>query len=156
MSTFYDFSIQTLAGTSLDLGQFKGKKLMLVNVASECGLTPQYEALQEMYVELGASNFAIIGFPSNDFGAQEPGTADEIQSFCQVNYGVTFPLTEKIQVVGESKHPIYEWLTSETGSEVTWNFQKFLVDENGKVIQSIAPSVLPNDEEILTWIHGNN
>lgn len=156
MSTFYDFSIQTLAGTPLDLGQFKGKKLMLVNVASECGLTPQYEALQEMYVELGASNFAIIGFPSNDFGAQEPGTADEIQSFCQVNYGVTFPLTEKIQVVGESKHPIYEWLTSETGSEVTWNFQKFLVDENGKVIQSIAPSVLPNDEEILTWIHGND
>lgn len=156
MKTFYDFSIQSLAGTPLDLKQFRGKKLMLVNVASECGFTIQYEALQEMFEALGVENFAIIGFPCNDFGAQEPGSATEIQSFCQVNYGVTFPLTEKIQVVGSDKHPIYEWLTTTTGHEVTWNFQKFLVDEKGMVVKSIAPSVLPNDEEILTWIHGNN
>lgn len=147
-----DFSISLLNGQPLDWSLFAGKKVMLVNTASECGLTPQYEALQELYSHFHDQNFTIIGFPCNDFGAQEPGNAVEIESFCTKNYGVTFPLTEKIQVKGVEAHPIYQWLCETMQTEVTWNFQKFLIDEKGQVFKSLAPTTSPNDPEILDWI----
>lgn len=147
-----DFSIHLLNGSSLDWSSFEGKKLLLVNVASECGLTPQYIQLQELQDTFGGDKFSVIGFPCNDFGAQEPGSAEQIESFCQVNYGVTFPLIEKIHTTGENRHPLYAYLTEKTGEEVQWNFQKFLVNENGEVVKSLSPQTLPNDEEILSWI----
>lgn len=147
-----DLQINLLNGKPLNWADFSGKKLLVVNVASECGLTPQYEQLQELQDTFGGDKFTVIGFPSNDFGAQEPGSAEQIESFCQVNYGVTFPITEKIHTTGENKHPIYNYLTETTQSEVQWNFQKFLVNENGEVVKSLSPQTLPNDEEILSWI----
>lgn len=155
--TLYDFKLNGLRGGTVDFTAFKGKKVLLVNVASECGLTPQYAALQELYEAFADKNFMIVGIPCNDFGAQEPGTADEISQFCSVNYGVTFPLTEKIHTKGPEQHPLYNWLTTETATEVEWNFQKYLIDEAGNVVRSVAPSVLPTDPEIVTWLEdGNN
>lgn len=152
----YDCKIHALNGQPFDLGQFKGKKVVVVNVASECGLTPQYTELEHLYREYKDKNVAFIGVPCNDFGGQEPGTAEEIQTFCSTTYDVTFPLTEKVHTVGAEMHPLYQWLTSETGEEVTWNFQKFLVDENGKVVKSLAPSVTPTDPQLTDWLdHGN-
>jgi glutathione peroxidase len=147
-----DFPIHLLNGSSLDWSAYEGKKLLLVNVASECGLTPQYNQLQELQDTFGGDKFTVIGFPCNDFGAQEPGSAEQIESFCQLNYGVTFPITEKIHTTGENKHSIYNYLTETTQSEVQWNFQKFLVNENGEVVKSLSPQTLPNDAEILSWI----
>jgi glutathione peroxidase len=153
---FYDFDIHKLNGETFDLGQFKGKKVVVVNVASECGLTPQYTELEHLNREYKDKRVAFVGVPSNDFGGQEPGTADEIQQFCSVNYGVTFPLTEKVHTTGAGKHPLYQWLTSETGHEVTWNFQKFLIDEEGRVVKSLAPDVTPTDPQLTDWLdHGN-
>ncbi len=153
--TLYDFQINKLNGTPFDLSKLKGKRVLLVNVASECGLTPQYTELEYINKEYSKHNFAVIGVPCNDFGAQEPGTPEEIESFCSTAYSVSFPLTEKIHTVGEHIHPIYQWLTKATGNEVTWNFQKFLIDENGHVVKSIAPQTVPTDAEILNWIqHG--
>ena len=150
--TLYDFNFNAIDGTPFDVSTLEGKKVLIVNTASECGLTPQYEQLEELYQAKKDSNFTIIGFPSNDFGAQEPGTNDEIAQFCTKNYGVSFPMMEKITVKGENIHPLYDWLTKESESEVSWNFQKFLIDENGVIIKSFAPTVLPVDEEILTLI----
>lgn len=147
-----DLQINLLNGKPLNWDDYSGKKLLVVNVASECGLTPQYEQLQELQDTFGGEKFTVIGFPCNDFGAQEPGSAEQIESFCQVNYGVTFPITEKIHTTGTEKHPIYSYLTETTRSEVQWNFQKFLVNENGEVVKSLSPQTLPNDEEILSWI----
>jgi len=152
--TFYDFTISKLNGEPLELAAFKGKKIVLVNVASECGLTPQYTELEHLYEAYKDKGVVFIGVPSNDFGGQEPGTADEIQQFCSVNYGVTFPLAEKVHTIGSEIHPLYKWLTETTGEEVTWNFQKFLIDEEGKVVQSIAPAVSPTDPQLVDWLDG--
>jgi glutathione peroxidase len=154
---FYDFSVKTIDGNDLSLSEFKGKKIMVVNVASKCGLTPQYEQLQALFEKYGSDDFVVIGFPANNFAAQEPGTNAEIKEFCTANYGVTFPMMEKISVKDDDIAPLYKWLTqkSENGSEdaeVTWNFQKFLIDENGNLLKSIPPRTSPDDEEIIKWI----
>ena len=155
--SFYDFTVKTIDGNELSLLQFKGKKIMVVNVASQCGLTPQYEQLQKLYEKYKKDNFVIIAFPANNFKNQEPGTNKEIQEFCTSNYGVTFPLMEKISVRGEDIAPLYQWLTSksENGKEdvqVSWNFQKFLIDENGNWIKTIDPRTSPMDDAIISWI----
>jgi len=147
-----DIQINTLEGQQLNWADFKGKKLLFVNVASECGFTPQYTELQGLYEEFGNKNFEIIGVPCNDFGGQEPGTAEQIGEFCTKRFGVTFPLTEKIDILGENKHPLYKFLTSINGNEVEWNFQKYLVDESGKVVKVLEPGVSPFDDEIVNWI----
>ncbi len=157
MKTLHDFSASTLDGKTFDFSTLRGKKVLIVNTASECGLTPQYEQLQELYNEHGGEHFEIIGFPSNDFGAQEPGTDDQIAAFCQKNYGVTFPMMSKVSVKGAEQCDIYQWLTkkSENGVgdfEVQWNFHKFLIDENGALVKEVLPQTLPIDEEILAWI----
>jgi len=156
-SSLHNFSVKSIDGEDFSLSQLKGKKVMVVNVASKCGLTPQYEQLQELYNEYKDNDFIIIGFPANNFGAQEPGTNQEIKQFCSMNYGVTFPMMEKISVKGEDIAPLYHWLTTkaENGvadAEVTWNFQKFLIDKEGNWIKSIAPNVSPKSPEIISWI----
>ncbi|MDR1645681.1 MAG: glutathione peroxidase [Tannerellaceae bacterium] len=156
---FYDFAVRSIDGKTLSLSEFKGKKVLVVNVASRCGLTPQYKQLQELYDAYGKGDFVIIGFPANNFGAQEPGTNEEIREFCTLNYGVTFPMMEKISVKGDDIAPLYQWLTrkSENGkqdAEVTWNFQKFLIDENGDWAATFEPRTLPNAPEIIRWIEG--
>jgi glutathione peroxidase len=158
MKTLHDFTIETLQGETFDLSTLKGKKVLVVNTASECGLTPQYAQLQELYEKFGGENFEIVGFPSNDFAGQEPGSNDEIASFCQKNYGVTFPMMTKIQVKGDGQHPIYQWLTSKAQNgvgdyEVQWNFHKFLVDEEGRLVKDVAPQTAPIDPEIIDWIN---
>ncbi|MDR2010482.1 MAG: glutathione peroxidase [Bacteroidales bacterium] len=156
-SNFYDFIVKDINGDDFNLSELKGKKVMIVNVASKCGLTPQYEQLEELYRKYGDKDFVIIGFPANDFLEQEPGTDEEIKEFCTLNYGVTFPVMSKISVIGKDIHPLYKWLTqkSENGkenAEVKWNFQKFLIDENGNWVKSIPPRTSPTDEEIIMWI----
>jgi glutathione peroxidase len=148
----YSFEIFDISGKSFDWETVKGKKIMVVNVASKCGLTPQYVELEELYQKYQNQGFTILGFPANNFGAQEPGTNNEIAAFCEANYGVSFQMMSKISVLGADQHPLYKWLTDETNESVSWNFQKFLVDENGDVVESIPPAVLPNDEAILNWI----
>jgi glutathione peroxidase len=148
----YSFEIFDISGKSFDWETVKGKKIMAVNVASKCGLTPQYSQLEELYQKYQNQGFTILGFPANNFGAQEPGTNNEIAAFCEANYGVSFQMMSKISVLGADQHPLYKWLTDETNESVSWNFQKFLVDENGDVVESISPNVLPNDEAILQWI----
>jgi glutathione peroxidase len=154
---FHDFTVKTIDGDNFPLSQLKGKKIMVVNVASKCGLTPQYEQLQTLYEKYSKRNFVIIGFPANNFGAQEPGSNEEIKTFCTTNYGVTFPMMAKISVKGDDIHPLYRWLTQkqENGkenTEVTWNFQKFLIDENGHWVKTINPRITPMDETIIAWI----
>jgi glutathione peroxidase len=155
-SGFYDFKLKTLEGGMFDFSSLKGKKVMVVNVASKCGNTPQYKDLEALYVK-NQDNLVIIGFPANNFGSQEPGTAVEIRKFCTENYGVTFPLMEKISVKGSDMAPIYKWLTSkkENGvmdSEVKWNFQKYLIDENGKLIEVLDPKEKPNSDKVMMWL----
>lgn len=156
---FYDFIVKTIDGKDFPLSSLKGKKVLVVNVASKCGLTPQYKQLQAVYEKYGSDKFVIIGFPANDFMEQEPGTNEEIQEFCQLNYGVTFPMMEKISVKGKEMHPLYQWLTqkSENGKEdveVQWNFQKFMIDENGNWTGYASPKTSPDDESIINWIEG--
>ncbi|GHV57632.1 glutathione peroxidase [Bacteroidia bacterium] len=153
----YGFTVKTIEGEDFSFASLKGKKIMIVNVASKCGLTPQYAVLQKLYEKYKDNNFVIIAFPANNFGAQEPGSNAEIKAFCTNDYGVTFPMMEKISVKGEAVAPVYQWLTSEKmngagDAEVTWNFQKFLIDENGHWVKSIAPKVSPDSEEIISWI----
>jgi glutathione peroxidase len=155
----YGFNVTTLEGETFSFATLKGKKILIVNVASKCGLTKQYKALQELYTAYKDHNFTIVAFPANNFGAQEPGSAAEIRSFCTENYGVTFPMMAKISVKGDDQAPIYQWLTSQAqngvgDAEVTWNFQKFLIDEQGRWVKSIAPKVAPDAEEITAWIEG--
>ncbi len=147
-----DIQIKSLEGETIDWSNFKGKKLLFVNVASECGFTPQYAELQGLYEEFGANNFEVIGVPCNDFGAQEPGSAEQIGEFCTKRYGVTFPLTEKITILGDQKHPLYQFLTAIDGNEVEWNFQKYLVNENGEVVKVLLSGVSPFDDEIVNWL----
>jgi glutathione peroxidase len=156
--TLYDFKANAIDGKPFDLSSLKGKKVLIVNTASECGLTPQYKQLQELYDTYGKDGkFMIVGFPANNFMGQEPGTNTEIQTFCQKNYGVTFQMMEKIDVKGEKIHPLYKWLTSkaENGVEdapVKWNFQKFMIDENGKYVGHVAPQESPLCDEIVNWL----
>lgn len=157
--SIYDYKVQTINGDTLDFATFKGKKIMIVNTASKCGLTPQFAFLQELYLNYKDSNFVIVGFPTNDFMNQDPGTDKEIESFCVQNYGVSFPMMSKITVKGNSMEPIYQFLTSKKlngveDSSVKWNFQKYLIDENGKYVRSISPSKLPNEPSVIQWISG--
>lgn len=157
--SFHDFSVTSIDGKTIDLSVYKGKKVLVVNTASKCGLTPQYSDLQALFEKYSNDDFVIIGFPANNFMNQEPGTDDEIREFCEVNYGVTFPMMSKISVKGDDKHPLYQWLTSEeengvSSSEVTWNFQKYMIDENGKLVDYAEPKVSPLDEKIVSWIEG--
>lgn len=149
-STIYDFSLRTLNGTEeVSLSTFKDKKLLLVNLASECGLTPQYQQLQELH-ELHGDKVAVLGFPCNDFGGQEPGTEAEIQNFCTSNYGVTFPVFEKIKVSGPDAHPLYKFLAQQVGEFVEWNFGKYVVDPETKTINYFLARTSPFDEGLLT------
>ena len=155
--TIYQFKVKTLTGDDFDFSTLKGKKIMIVNTASKCGLTPQYKDLQKLYETYKDNNFVIIGFPANNFAQQEPGTNEEIAEFCELNYGVTFPMMSKISVKGDDMHPVYQFLTQKSknglqDSEVEWNFQKYLIDENGYLVQVIPPKTLPTDEKIVNWI----
>lgn len=157
MQTIHDYKAETISGGTLDFASLKGKKVIIVNTASECGLTPQYEALEALYRKYKDRGLVIVGFPSNDFGQQEPGTNAEITQFCQKNYGVTFPMMAKVTVTGKEMHPVYGFLTSKAknglqDSEVKWNFQKYLIDETGRLIKVIDPRTLPDDPEIIKWI----
>lgn len=159
METLHNFKVATLMGEEFDLAQLKGKKVMIVNVASECGLTPQYKNLQELYNEYGGENFEIVAFPANNFGAQEPGTNEEIAQFCEANYGVTFPVMSKVSVKDSNVAEVYQFLTQKEKNgvedvEMIWNFQKILVDENGAFVKSVHPQTLPTEPEIIDWING--
>lgn len=155
--SIHQFTVKDIAGNDFKLADLKGKKVMIVNTASECGLTPQYEQLQDVYETFKDKNFTIIGFPANNFGGQEPGSNQQIATFCKANYGVTFPMMSKISVKGSDMHEVYQFLTqkSQNGlqdSQVAWNFQKYLVNENGELEKVIAPQTLPNDESVIAWI----
>ncbi len=155
--SFYDFKVKDIDGNNFDLSTLKGKKVLVVNTASKCGLTPQYEQLQELYEKYGNKDFTIIGFPANNFMKQEPGTNEEISEFCTKNYGVTFQMMEKISVKGDDMDPLYQWLTQKSkngvlDSEVGWNFQKYLIDEKGNLVKMIPSKVKPDDEQIVSWI----
>ncbi|MBP5984436.1 MAG: glutathione peroxidase [Fluviicola sp.] len=158
--SIHQFKVNDISGNVFDLASLKGKKVMIVNTASKCGLTPQYEKLEALYKKYEANNFIIIGFPSNDFMGQEPGTNKEIEVFCQKNYGVTFPMMEKISVKGKDMHPLYQFLTKKEqngleDNQVQWNFQKYLINENGELEKVIGPRTLPNDPEIIQWIESS-
>jgi len=150
--TLHDFTVVDIEGNDYQLSQLKGKKVLVVNTASKCGLTPQYKDLEKLYETFKDSNFIIIGFPANDFLKQEPGSDEEIAEFCQKNYGVSFPMMSKISVKGKKMHPLYKWLTSETKSEIQWNFQKYMIDENGKIVGYLSPRTSPLSDEIVNWI----
>ncbi|VXA95804.1 Glutathione peroxidase [Flavobacterium sp. 9AF] len=155
--TIYQFKVEDIEGNTFDFAALKGKKIMVVNTASKCGLTPQYKDLQALYDKYKDQNFIIIGFPANNFASQEPGNNEEIAIFCERNYGVTFPMMSKISVKGEDMHPLYLFLTQKAkngleDSEVTWNFQKYLINENGEVVKVISPKTLPTDASVVNWI----
>jgi glutathione peroxidase len=157
--TFHSFKMKTIDGAELDLASLKGKKVLVVNTASLCGYTPQYEALEQLFQKYKDKNFTIIGFPANNFGEQEPGTNAEIKEFCKKNYGVSFQMMEKISVKGADQHALYAWLTkkSENGvldSEVRWNFQKYMIDEKGNLVDVASPKESPLGEKITNWIEG--
>lgn len=155
--TIYDYEVETIDGETISLSQFKGQKVMIVNTASKCGYTPQYAQLQELYEKYKDEGFVIIGFPSNDFLKQEPGTNEEIAEFCQKNYGVTFLMMAKVSVKGEDMAPIYKYLTSaelngKKDSKVKWNFQKYLIGTDGKLEEMYYSKVVPTDAVITQWI----
>ena len=157
--TIYQFKVEDLSGDTFDFSTLKGKKILVVNTASECGLTPQYEQLQAIYEKYKDKNFVIVGFPANNFGSQEPGTNAQIATFCQKNYGVSFPMMSKISVKGKDIHAVYQFLTQKAknglqDSDVEWNFQKYLINENGELAKVVLPRVLPTDAEITNWIEG--
>lgn len=156
-SNIYQFKVADLSGKEFDFATLKGKKVMIVNTASKCGLTPQYKDLEAIYKEYKDKGFVIVGFPANNFAAQEPGTSKEIAEFCELNYGVTFPMMDKISVKGNDMAPIYHFLTEKSknglqDSEVEWNFQKYLINEKGELVKVISPRTLPTDPEIINWI----
>lgn len=157
--SIYDYKVKTLSGETLDFSSLKGKKIMIVNTASKCGYTSQYEQLEAIYKKYKSKGFIVIGFPSNDFMKQEPGTNEEIAEFCQKNYGVTFPMMDKISVKGKEIAPIYSFLTTKSmnkleDNEVKWNFQKYLINEKGQLVRVVKSGVSPNDESIINWIEG--
>jgi glutathione peroxidase len=155
--SFYQLSATDINGNLLKMEQFRGKKLLVVNTASECGFTPQYQQLQELYEMYKDKGLVVIGFPSNDFGGQEPGTETDIATFCQKNYGVTFPMMAKVSIKGEDPHPVYHWLTSKeqngvSDATVEWNFNKFLIDEQGRWVKHYGAKTEPLDDRILEWL----
>ncbi len=154
---FYDFKVKKIDGATFDFASLKGKKVMIVNTASKCGLTPQYEGLQELYEKYGGDDFIILGFPANNFMGQEPGTNTQIKEFCTENYGVTFPMMSKVSVKGDDIHPLYKWLTSKElngleDSNVSWNFQKYLIDEKGSLVKHFKPTKKPLSDDIIDWL----
>ena len=155
-SNIYNFTLPSIDGTPMPLSQFKGKVVLMVNVASQCGYTPQYTALEAIYEKYKAQGFVIVGFPANNFGAQEPGTNEEIKTFCSRKYSVTFPLYSKVSVKGDDETPLYQYLTKQTAppisGEIKWNFTKFLVDKNGRVVQRFEPAVTPDSPEVVSAI----
>lgn len=157
VKTLYDIEINSLTGEKIDLNAYKGKYILFVNVASECGFTSQYKEMQELH-ETYKDKLVVIGVPCNQFGGQEPGSAEEIQSFCEKNYGVEFLITEKIEVKGENQHPLYQWLTKKelnevNSSSVKWNFQKYLIDENGKYIDVFYSMTKPTSTKITKYLN---
>lgn len=153
----YQFKVQDLSGDTFDFASLKGKKVMIVNTASKCGLTPQYKDLEAIYKEYKDKGFVIVGFPANNFASQEPGTNKEIETFCQQNYGVTFPMMDKVSVKGDDMCEVYKFLTQKSknglqDSEVEWNFQKYLINEKGELVKVIKPRTLPTDPEVINWI----
>src|SRR5437899_977042 len=148
-STVHEFSLPSIDGTPAPLSVYKGKVALIVNVASQCGYTPQYAGLEKLYEKYKDQGFVVLGFPANNFGAQEPGTNEEIKTFCTRNYSVTFPMYSKISVKGSDKAPLYKFLTDSSGGEVKWNFTKFLVDGNGKVITRFESEVEPDSPEVV-------
>lgn len=155
--SIYNFTVEDINGKPFEFENLKGKKLMIVNTASKCGLTPQYKELQALYEEYKNQNFVIVAFPANDFMSQEPGTNEEIIAFCEKNYGVTFPVMSKISVKGNNMHPVYQFLTQKSkngvqDSEVEWNFQKYLINESGTLEKVISPRVSPQEESVVNWI----
>jgi len=156
IESFYDLSAISLLGDTLKMSSYKGKKILIVNVASKCGYTPQYKNLQNLY-DRYKDKIEILGFPSNDFLWQEPGTNDEISTFCNTNYGVTFPMFQKIKIRGKDKHPIYEWLTQKNkngwnSKGPSWNFNKYILDEQGNLIGKFGPKTLPDSQDIIKLI----
>ena len=157
--SFYDYTVTTIDGKEFPLSQLKGKKVLVVNTASKCGNTPQYEDLQKLYETYGGEKFTIIGFPANNFMGQEPGTNAEIQEFCTSRFGVTFPMMAKISVKGNDIAPVYQWLTSKEqngvmDAPVKWNFQKFMIDENGQLVGVVPAGQDPMSDKIVNWIKG--
>lgn len=155
---FHDFTAKTIDGKMLDFSSFNGKKVLVVNTASKCGNTPQYTELEELYKEYGGDKFEIVGFPANNFLGQEPGTDEEIKEFCQINYGVTFQMMSKVSVKGKDMDAVYLWLTSKDqngveDSKVSWNFQKYMVDEKGNLVGHVSPKTSPKDEKIMNWLN---
>ncbi len=154
----YQFTVKDLAGKEFNFAKLKGKKIMIVNTASKCGLTPQYKDLELLYEKYKSKNFVIVGFPANNFGGQEPGTDKEIGEFCAKNYGVTFPMMSKISVKGKDMDKVYQFLTQKNknglqDSEVEWNFQKYLINEDGTLAKVLSPKVLPMDDVIVKWLN---
>ena len=157
--TIYDANIDALQGGPADLAQYRGRALLIVNVASRCGLTPQYAGLQKLADEYATRGLVVLGVPCNQFGGQEPGTAEEIAEFCDVNYGVTFPLTEKVDVNGPNRHPLYQQLTATADADgeagdVQWNFEKFVVDPEGRIAARLRPGVTPDAPELVSAVEG--
>lgn len=157
ISSFYNFNVTDIDGNEFSFEQLKGKKVMIVNVASKCGYTPQYEGLENLFKQYKDNGFVIIGFPANNFGKQEPGSDEEIKTFCTLTYGVTFPMMSKISVAGEDIDPVYKWLTTKnlngvSDSEVKWNFQKYLINREGKLDKVLYSKTKPDDKEIIDWI----
>jgi len=156
--SFYDFTVLDIDGNPYNLSALKGKKILVVNTASKCGFTPQYADLEKLYKEYENKQFVIIGFPANDFMGQEPGTNEEIKNFCSANYGVSFPMMSKISVKGKDMDPLYQWLTSKKlngvmDSGVSWNFQKYMIDEAGKLVDMVPPKEKPYSDKIVNWIN---
>lgn len=154
---FHSFTVEDIHGDPFPLSELKGKKVMVVNTASKCGLTPQYEDLEDLFQQYGGESFVIIGFPANNFLNQEPGTNEDIIEFCQSNYGVSFPMMSKVSVKGKDISPLYKWLTSkrENGvmdAGVSWNFQKFLIDEEGRLVDVLSPRESPVSDKVINWL----
>lgn len=151
-SSIHEFTVEALDGSQLDLSQFKGKKVLVVNTASKCGYTPQYKPLEELYKTYGDS-LVVVGFPANNFLKQEPGTNEEIAEFCEKNYGVSFPMAAKVSVKGKDQHPLFKWLCAQSNPDFTgaikWNFEKFLLDEDGVLIRRYRSKVDPLDEQLV-------
>ena len=156
MATLYDFSVKTIDGKQKSLKDYQGHPVLLVNVASECGLTPQYEGLENLYKHYKDQGLVVMGLPCNQFGAQEPGSEAQIKEFCQVNYGVDFPLTSKIEVNGPGSHPLYAWLKAATGgADIQWNFEKFLIGKDGRSVKRFSPKTVPEDKALRADIQAS-
>lgn len=157
--SIHQFKVEDISGNEFDFAKLKGKKVMVVNTASKCGLTPQYEGLQDLYEKYKEQGLVIVGFPANNFMFQEPGDNEKIKTFCDSKFGITFPMMSKISVKGKDMHPVYQFLTKaeENGvmdSKVGWNFQKYLIDEDGFLVKFVSPKTKPMDEEIISWLEG--